>query len=272
MKFVYFIPAVAIALIITSCSPKKKQEPQPTEVQNIVSIKKPDESLLEITNDASGNPAIVKIYDTTLKINYEGNQVKTIDFKVDYRPEVVQYAINYINANEVTIEHTTPELPSKKWIKKAKMKFTASGLRETYTYESDAIMAPFTFNYRYDTSDNLIYSELIVEGKKAVPATIYENYDKMNNPFFARAKLWSIIDMMAGLTVGNFLSFPISRNNPQKISSENYYGSDKLTYTYDKNAYPTEITQYSYSTSLQIPAKDSDYKLVNGVTKLIYGK
>lgn len=271
MKFTYFIPAFAIVLNSISCSPKSKKDPQPTENQNITSIKKGNRIFHEITNDALGNPTIITEelpdygsgYQTILKIGYEKNLAKTISLETKGYSGMVEYTINYINANEVTIEHKS-SLPSPKWLSKATLKFNGHGLVETIMTEMDVFTR--TYNYRYNENDNLIYAESL---NSSLPI-IYENYDDKPNPFYAKAKLWAIISTIEYLNFGTALEFPICKNNPLKSHYQDNSFAEKLIYSYDKNSYPVKISEY-YSPK-GISAKDSDYELDDDVLKLTYEK
>lgn len=268
MKFAYFIPVFAIFLYTISCSPKSKEDPQPDKDPNPVENPKPIEDpkpienpqpvinqninhvtkgnyyFQEITNDSSGNPISVREFmsgpEVTLKIIYEKNVVKKIIFAPKGVSFTVEYTINYINPNEVTIG-TQSLVYSSKWVTNASLKFNANGLVESITTIING--SSRTFNYRYDKNDNLIYAENLNE---SFPI-FYEDFDDKPNPFYAKAKLWTIIELIQRQNTGTVVDFAICKNNPRKSIFHNNNFTEKLIYTYDQNSYPVKIIQQIYS-------------------------
>ncbi|UTA69062.1 hypothetical protein [Emticicia sp. 21SJ11W-3] len=287
MKLQYFIPAIVIVLNTISCTPKNTKDPQPVEdtkpienpkpvedtkpvenpqpviSQNINYVSKGNYYFQEITYDASGNPTIVReflpTHEATLKISYEKNLAKTMIFEPKNGSYNVEYTINYINANELTIGTKSYVGPSK-WLTNASLKFNANGLVESITTIINGYSR--TFNYRYDKNDNLIYAENLNE---SFPV-IYEEYDDKPNPFYAKAKLWTIIELIERQNSGTVVDFAICKNNPRKSITQNNNFTEKLIYTYDKNSYPVKIIQQIYSPSYG----DGVYK--EDVIQLTYAK
>jgi YD repeat-containing protein len=275
MKFSYLISAFAIVLSIISCSPKsKKEEPKPIANQNITSLNRGGFHRHEMTYDSLGNLITDRQgednHEALLKISYEKNLAKTISFELNNYNQTRLYTLNYVNANEITIE-SDDRFGASQWLSSANLKFNASGLVESITTKIN--FYTYTFNYRYDAKDNLTYAETVESFTKPV---IYEDYDDKPNPYYAKAKLWTIINLIKSQ---NFrlnrvypFDFVISKNNPRKSFSQAHKFYEKLSYTYDENSYPVKVTRHTYVGSNDTPPLDSDYKLDPNAIEATYKK
>lgn len=104
--------------------------------------------------------------------------------------------------------------------------------------------------FTYDSSDNLIKKETLLEGT-LIRVVEYENYDSKTNPFYADAMNWKIIGAMWKLHLSH-PEMPVCKNNPQIIKQTlfTYSGSsitskvmttDSVFYKYNQNNLPVEI-------------------------------
>src|SRR6218665_729608 len=155
MKFAYLISAFAIVLSIISCSPKSKtEEPKPIANQNITSLIRGGFHRHEMTYDSLGNLVTDRQgednNEALLKISYEKNLAKTISFELNNYNQTRLYTINYVNANEITIE-SDDRFGSSQWLSSANLKFNANGLVESISTKIN--FYSYTFHYRYDAND-----------------------------------------------------------------------------------------------------------------------
>lgn len=274
MKFLN-LTLVIIFFICTaeSCSNKNKVEPQNPVANKLSNASRKDDYNIDINYDANGNPILIKetsdYRNHIYKIAYEGEKIKSVileNLNPNSSTKVLNYEIKYISENEIYI----PSPPEGD--REFKLTFNENGLLKKSIENVTNYFGKYQYiyDYTYNSDNNLILEETTYSDGIKAKSRSYDDYDQMNNPFFAKAKIWSIINSINLVHLRTYMPFPISRNNPKILTLRDYDAGNKLVYKYDKNNFPIEIQEYVYKKGTPDPPKDSDYYLQEENIKLSY--
>ncbi|WP_428665735.1 hypothetical protein [Runella sp.] len=251
-----------LLLLVIACSKKDNVDPALdyiTETGFETGFDKT--TMTKIEYDAQKRPTIVRIFDILeifgpngIFITYKGNRIE--DIVVKNYGKTTNHKIEYLSDNEVTIFSDYGN--SATYFRN--LVFSKEGLPLKLTTQRNSqgpIISEKIFTYNADL--NLLKIEYMEYGTLLSLYT-FSQHDKMKNPFYHNAMLWTIINTLYGVQTslwGSILA--ISKNNPTAMNDRSDFYKHEISYN-DKGFPESASTILAhYNIITQQAPNESDY-------------
>lgn len=260
MKYV-----LIFSLFFLSCSSDKLIAPNSnciTKIRNNNIIVK------ELEYDRLNRCIAIKASNSAGIVSYDGGKISRMVISVNYGgnisfDEIYDFKFSGDNAVSIISKQFSQPTP----VTTRTLGFKDNLVTQSTYYDRGFIISstappvPITTTtkqvYTYDSANNLIKKETLVEGR-LTRLVEYRNYDDKINPLYANAMDWTIMGEVWQLYLSH-PALPICKNNPQIIKQTDYNYSGGVL---DKTVIKTDSVFYKYSQNnlpIEISTSNRDY-------------